>query len=273
MTMDSTSKKTILVVDDENDLAQIASDILTDEGFDVVTASDGVGALRILRSGRPIHFIFSDIRMPNMDGIALLKHVREEFPSIEVCMISGYSTKSEKEVLSYGAVGYLSKPYSFEALTGIAHQHLSAKPGEPQPTSAGRHLVYVVEDETIDQELLRKAFSQLDSALDIELRFFFDGEALIKDMTAKQEVPQLIILDINLTGMSGLDAFARAKAANLLDATTKVIVLSSSKLKKDQDRAKELGVDSYFAKPMERASWWHLARSIEQSWLKSGTLA
>lgn len=267
MTMKDTKQQTILVVDDEKDLADITAETLIDEGFSVVTACDGEEALKILHSGQPIHMIFSDIRMPKMDGVALLKQVKIEFPSLPVCMVSGCSAESEKEVLSYGAVGYLSKPYSFDALVDIAHQHLSAEPSNLRPVSAAAPLVYVVEDEAIDQDLLRKAFAQVEPPTNIELEFFFDGEAFFNALAANQTSPDLIILDINLPGISGLDALEKAKSAKFIGHSTSVIVLSSSKLKKDRDRAAQLGVDSYYAKPMERASWWHLARAIHQSWI------
>lgn len=267
MATDDKKQQTILVVDDEKHLANITAETLMDEGFSVVTAGDGEEALKILHSGRPIHMIFSDIRMPKMDGIALLKQVKIEFPGLPVCMVSGNSSQSEREVLSYGAVGYLSKPYSFDALVDIANQHLSATPTGLSPVSARAPLVYVVEDEAIDQDLLRRAFAQLKSPTEIELQFFFDGEAFFNALGTSHTAPDLIILDINLPGISGLDALEKAKRANLIAQNTSIIVLSSSKLKKDQDRAAQLGANSYYVKPMERASWWHLARAIHQSWI------
>lgn len=259
--------KTILLVDDEEDIVSMTADILMEEGFDVVTAYDGEAAFKILQSGRPIHMIFSDIRMPKMDGVALLKSVKREFPTIPVCMVSGNSPASEPEVFGYGAVEYLSKPFSLDALISVAHRNLGTEGEEHRSMTKGKMLVYVVEDEIIDQDLLRKSFAQFDSAADVEFKFFFSGEGLIDSLISSQEAPLLIILDINLPGMSGLDTLQKAKANSLIPQGANVIILTSSKLKKDQNRAKDLGVDSYYTKPMDRSSWWHLARAIYQSWL------
>ena len=94
-------------------------------------------------------------------------------------------------------------------------------------------LIYVVEDEAIDQDLLRKAFAKIESSTKIELKFFFDGEAFYNAMATKDETPQLIILDINFPGMSGLDALEKIKNAKLIGPDTSVIALSSSSLEKE----------------------------------------
>lgn len=79
---------TILCVDDEPSVRESTSLVLESEGYEVVTAEDGVDALNKISDSIP-DLIISDLRMPNMSGFELLKIVREKFPQIPVIAISG----------------------------------------------------------------------------------------------------------------------------------------------------------------------------------------
>jgi len=263
--------KTILVVDDEKILVEIAVDSLEDGGYKIVEAYDGEMALAILRSGIPIELVFSDIKMPKMDGIALLKQIREEFPQVPVCMVSGFSGKTEEDVLALGAIAYISKPYSPEALIAVAGKAFDTTISEPMTTSKrSPALVYIVEDDEIDQNLLKRGFSKQAWKDEVTLKFFPTGESLLSEICIKRTCPSLIVFDINLPGMSGFETLSALRKANQLSPETKVIVLSGSRLESDQRRSRELGVDCFFQKPSRLESWWHIARSIGQSWLQLG---
>ncbi len=103
----------ILVVDDEVDLADIMKDFLCLEGFDVLIANDGAQALDIVNKTK-VHAIISDIRMPKMDGVELLKSVKKIHPDIHFILVSGYSDYSEDQVLKLGAEQLFAKPVEFE---------------------------------------------------------------------------------------------------------------------------------------------------------------
>ena len=81
-------KYRILVVDDEPLVRQTSAMVLTDGGYEVRTARDGLEALIELRR-RPPHLIISDLSMPNMGGFELLSVVRLRFPNIPVIMVTG----------------------------------------------------------------------------------------------------------------------------------------------------------------------------------------
>jgi len=110
-----TAKK-IMVVDDEKSIRQSLSDILKDEGFDVILASDGHRALKMLDSNRP-DLVILDIWMPVMDGTEVLKEIKARQPNLQVIMISGHGNiEAAVKTIKLGAYDYLEKPLSLEAV-------------------------------------------------------------------------------------------------------------------------------------------------------------
>jgi len=81
----------ILIVDDEKEIRKMLKRHYTFKGFHVETANNGVHALEILDSQR-IDIVISDIMMPEMDGIELLRNIRSQYPMIRPIMITGYVT-------------------------------------------------------------------------------------------------------------------------------------------------------------------------------------
>ncbi|MGO9145074.1 MAG: sigma-54-dependent transcriptional regulator [Desulfomonilia bacterium] len=108
--MNSLSKK-ILVVDDEIGIRQSLKKILEKEGFEVVTASNGEEAFKVIRGG-DIDLLITDIRMAGMDGLELLKVCKSVSPYTEVIMITGYaSVDTAVDSMKQGAYDYITKPF------------------------------------------------------------------------------------------------------------------------------------------------------------------
>lgn len=82
-------KARILIVDDELEIRELLSRHFRYLGYEVATAYDGEDALAKMEEMR-IEVVISDIRMPRMDGVMLLEHVRREFPMVRVVMMTGY---------------------------------------------------------------------------------------------------------------------------------------------------------------------------------------
>jgi len=105
---------TILIVDDEPSIIQSLHGILTDEGFEVMTADGGLKALDIIKETIP-DIILLDIWMPDIDGIETLKRIRELDPSAQVIMISGHGTiETAVRATKLGAYDFIEKPLSLE---------------------------------------------------------------------------------------------------------------------------------------------------------------
>ena len=101
----------IVVVDDEDIVSSLVRYTLEDEGFDVLCASQGQQALDIVTNYNS-DLIITDIRMPEMDGIELVKRVREIRPDIVVIFMTGYADlNSAKDAISQGASEYIMKPF------------------------------------------------------------------------------------------------------------------------------------------------------------------
>ncbi|HYQ60911.1 MAG TPA: response regulator, partial [Desulfatiglandales bacterium] len=79
----------LLLVDDEPGILKVLGISLADRGYRVMTAENGEGALRVFHEARP-EIILTDIKMPGMDGIELLKRIKAESPNTEVIMITGH---------------------------------------------------------------------------------------------------------------------------------------------------------------------------------------
>jgi EAL domain-containing protein (putative c-di-GMP-specific phosphodiesterase class I)/CheY-like chemotaxis protein len=109
----------ILVVDDEPELVRGIKRRLSLRGYNVVCAEDGAGALGHFRS-REFDVIVTDIAMPNMDGIQLLRHLREHDSEVPVVLITGEPAVSTAvKALEYGAFHYLTKPLPFTELEEV----------------------------------------------------------------------------------------------------------------------------------------------------------
>jgi DNA-binding NtrC family response regulator len=106
----------ILLVDDDERLRNAAGKVLASEGYSVVSAASGQEALEVLRQ-EAVALVVSDLRLPDLDGIALLKQVRELLPEAEVVMITGYgSIEKAVEAMQLGAYDFLQKPLDSAAL-------------------------------------------------------------------------------------------------------------------------------------------------------------
>lgn len=107
---------TILLVDDEKDIRDVLNLSLSDMGHQVYMAENGKDALRIFRQMSP-PIVLTDIKMPGMDGIELLKNVKQDNPETEVIMITGHGDmKLAIESLQYEAADFVTKPINVDAL-------------------------------------------------------------------------------------------------------------------------------------------------------------
>ncbi len=107
----------VLIVDDEKNIASSLKDILTDEGYDVSVAEDGLGALNLIQSDPP-DLVLLDIWLPGMDGIEVLKTVKTYHPEIEVLIMSGHGTiETAVKATKLGAFDFIEKPFSLDHLT------------------------------------------------------------------------------------------------------------------------------------------------------------
>jgi len=101
----------VLVVDDEESMRHLLTVILSDRGYDVRAVSNGEDALRELAT-RDYDLVLSDVRMPRMDGVALLRKALDQHPGLTFIVMSAYGTHDTAiEAMKAGAYDYVSKPF------------------------------------------------------------------------------------------------------------------------------------------------------------------
>lgn len=119
------AERVILIVDDEEGLREGLSKLLKEEGYAVLAAETGEEALDILRQSR-IDLVLTDMRMPGMDGLELLKKIRERHRDVGVIILTGYGhIESYIEAMNFGAIEYVSKPFKVNELKFIINKVLT----------------------------------------------------------------------------------------------------------------------------------------------------
>ncbi|PYR27849.1 MAG: sigma-54-dependent Fis family transcriptional regulator, partial [Acidobacteria bacterium] len=109
----------LLVVDDEPVVGAVVKRLADSVGFDVVVCASAAEAIAGL-PGRPIHMAFVDLRLPETNGLDLLRQIRDTIPACEVVLMSGFATiDSAVEAIKLGARDYLSKPLDFDRVTDL----------------------------------------------------------------------------------------------------------------------------------------------------------
>jgi two-component system response regulator AtoC len=136
----------ILAVDDEDAFLMILEAVLTDQGYKIDVAQDGVQAINTLQN-KLYDLVLLDVKMPRVDGIEVLKFVREHFMDTQVVMLTGLSDiRLAVECMQLGAFHYLTKPYTSQELITVIDRALERK-----------HLL--IENKILKNELARHAYS------------------------------------------------------------------------------------------------------------------
>jgi len=137
--MTLSAKERILVVDDALDTLELLERNLYSKGYQVFIASSVPEALQILDE-TPIDLVVTDLKMPEVSGLDLVRHVRENMRDTEVMMITGYATiEGAVEAVKTGAEEYLAKPFTEEELFAAVRRALNklhirkANQIEPRP--------------------------------------------------------------------------------------------------------------------------------------------
>lgn len=108
--------RNILIVDDEENIREIIGEFLETLGYNVFEASNGEEAI-VACSRAKFDLVITDIRMPKMNGLKLLKSLKTVMPDLPVILMTGYQpSKNQETNLSVKADGYLLKPFSLNSL-------------------------------------------------------------------------------------------------------------------------------------------------------------
>jgi len=174
----SATRDTILLVDDEQDIRELLALLLADLGFSVLTAEDGDQGLALFKTARPA-IVLTDIKMPGLDGIGLLKAIKELSPDTEVLIISGHGDiELAIASLKFGAADFLTKPIDDALLEhGLrkVQERLSMRAQLRDYTENLERLVAEKSARLVDLER-RLAARQIVEGLSSAMRFVKSGE-------------------------------------------------------------------------------------------------
>jgi len=116
------SKKRILVVDDDESLRWVTQAQLQQSGYDVAAAANAASALEQIRN-LPADLVITDLKMPGMSGLDLLKEIRASYPEIIVIMVTAFGTvENAVEAMKAGAYDYITKPVNMDELRLIVNR-------------------------------------------------------------------------------------------------------------------------------------------------------
>ncbi len=141
-------KARILAVDDEEIILDSFRKILVLAGYSIDTVETGQEALALIQK-RHYDFVFTDLKMPEMDGIEVCKSVKHLRPDIDVIIITEYATvESAVETMKYGAMGYVQKPFTEDELVAMVDKFLIQRQERIRKQLKSRvHITHVGEPE------------------------------------------------------------------------------------------------------------------------------
>ncbi len=143
-------KGRVLIIDDEPEIRRNLTIGLTQEGYTVVACPDGISAIhelnRASERGVGFHYLVTDIFMPDIDGLKILKVIKSQYPELPVLVITGFGDDRLKfTALSEKNTGYLDKPFEIpelvEALDRLSPGTTTLKPSAAEPEAAIRESV------------------------------------------------------------------------------------------------------------------------------------
>ena len=116
----------LLIVDDEKEICEMLSRNFRMLGYSVKTASNGIEALDLLAKA-PVDVVISDIMMPKMNGMEVLRRVKETHPEIKVIMVTGMAQEeTQEQAMSLGAFHYLPKPFDPDLFSQLVQRALTS---------------------------------------------------------------------------------------------------------------------------------------------------
>jgi two-component system, NtrC family, response regulator HydG len=224
----------ILVVDDDPDICQNLTDILSDLRYEVDCAHNGLAALELVRR-RPYDIALLDLKMPGMDGLTLYREIKKQRAGTVSVLITAYAqATTAEEAISAGAWKVLSKPVDFTKLLQLLDQALE------QP------LVLVVDD---DRDLCANLWDLL---RDRGFRVSLAHDCAEAAAQLKESAFKVVLIDMHIPDSDGGAVFETVRAANP-EARTVLITGYRSETDDEVARLTNAGADAVCYKPFDVA--------------------
>jgi DNA-binding response OmpR family regulator len=271
----------ILIIDDDRLICDMLQTILTQRKHDVVTAIRGSQGLRLFRELRP-QFTLLDLRMPEMNGIEVLREIRKIDRIAPVMILTGWgSDEMENEARALGVSDFLCKGLSLEMLVStvdrvlqrskasskLPNASVSASRGQPatghyspaqlsradaiERGDSGRVIFWRAASQirillVDDDPEIRRLLEQFLTLRDYQVLMASDGLAGL--VLAEQEQPDCVVLDLYMPGMNGVEVLRELRKKGYCGA---VLILSASQDQALLQEAMKLGAVDMIGKPVD----------------------
>jgi len=238
--------ETLLVVDDERAMVELAHDILVTQGYRVLTADDGEQALAVLEK-ETVELIISDVIMPNVDGYQLAAIVKQRYPDIKLQIVSGFADDRHNNIADDELYkNMLYKPYASKTLLVRVRSLLDEANTKDSLTS---RTIMVVDDEEDMRELFKLNLEKL-GCKTIPASNGDEAIALFRQSSKSGESIDAIIMDLSFPdGQSGQDI---AKDIRAIDPNARMIVASGHTEGQEMTHYQDYGFNGAIEKNFNR---------------------
>jgi DNA-binding response OmpR family regulator len=239
----------VLVIDDDRMNCDLLQAVLTRHGYDVHSATSGIEGLNLFRQQSPRVTIL-DLRMPEMDGLTVLKEIRAIDPHAPVIILGGGATElQENQARALRVTDFVRKGLSLDVLVEGVNRVVQ-QPVKKQETGGFPAVAAAETGETVlivdDEQLVRDLLVQFLSLRGYRALGVKDGAQALS-MT-EQAPPDLILLDLMLVGMSGVEVLRRLREKHFNGA---IIIVTGSSDEELLEEAWSLHPQEVISKPID----------------------
>jgi len=240
----------VLIVDDDEVLCRTLADIMDFLGHDIRIARDGFQALKII-DDEPFAIVISDIELPGIDGLMLIKKLKEKLPELDIISMTGYATKySYTDVISNGASDFIAKPFGVDEMEAKLNRIIRER-------STKKEL------KKMNEELLKLSIN--DDLTGLHNRRHFYNKLKEEMMRARRQGRSLFLIMFDLDNFKSYnDRYGHIEGDKILQNVGKAILIS---IRKNVDAGFRYGGDEFTAIIPEanKSQTLDISRRIRQS--------
>lgn len=242
-----------LIVEDNEPVRQIISNILNHWGYPILEASTAAQARHLVQAENPPQLIVLDWKLPDFDGVEFLRETKHHLPNCQFIMITGHDrSQLEPEIKEFKPLPILEKPITpstlFNGLIQLQNKNQNETMTPPtkqnQVRMDGRgQRILVVEDNAINITVIRSLLDRWNFHVTVAQ----DGQEAVSLVQTQNFA--LILMDLHMPNMDGKQATATIRA-NGWAAQTPIIALSAATMVEEQAQSRQAGMDGFLSKPI-----------------------
>jgi CheY-like chemotaxis protein len=228
--------------------------------METLAVASGEDALRALENEGPFDVVLLDAQMPETDGLALAKELRTRSGDADLPIVMLSAVHQHVPAETPPRTTWLHKPVKRaslrDALTTVLRGRRTADPSAdvgPEAADTPPRRVLLAEDDAVNREMT----TQLLEKMGHEIRTVSTGAEALE--TAREEAYDVILMDVQMPEMDGLEATRRLRAEQPPDEQPYVVALTASVMEEDRRRCRQAGMDAFLSKPVQQDE---LARTL-----------